>query len=350
MNAALQHLLLVVFGCRAPEAPVFDEPPSLLPLPECPEGRELFRADTVHRLDLALAPEAWQGLVEEARNTPEYDGPPMTWRTATLSWNGTPLAAPVQVRPKGHFSRITAVGEAFPLKLDFDELDAGQELDGLRKLNLHPMGEELSVLRERLSYGALREAGLPTARTALVELSVNGTALGTYNAVEHLRGDFVRCHFPEPYGDLYKPEEAVGSLAFLGDQIEDYPVANHKWPDETDHQAFLRLVATLDEGELLDIDEVLDVDRTLAYLAESALGRQLTGREILYEGALLRREAGLQHVRVEPYCWEDRCRIALGLETGSIVYAGGSRISGSRPWKDSCWLDLESHSDSWPRS
>ena len=34
---------------------------------------------------------------------------------------------------------------------------------------------------------------------------------------------------------------------------------------------------------------------------ESALGRQLTEREILYEGALLRREAGLQHVNVEPY-------------------------------------------------
>jgi hypothetical protein len=34
---------------------------------------------------------------------------------------------------------------------------------------------------------------------------------------------------------------------------------------------------------------------------EAAFGRQLTPREILFEGAQLRRRAGLQHVKVEPY-------------------------------------------------
>ncbi|MBK8943602.1 MAG: DUF2380 domain-containing protein [Polyangiaceae bacterium] len=37
------------------------------------------------------------------------------------------------------------------------------------------------------------------------------------------------------------------------------------------------------------------------FQAESRAGRQLTFREILYEGAQLRRRAGLQHVKVERY-------------------------------------------------
>jgi spore coat protein CotH len=232
----------------------------------CAAGAVVLDEEVVHDLRIELSDADWAAMIQEAEDSPEYDGPPKTYFRADV-WLDDVQVESVGVRLKGHYSLLTAIDHSFPLKLDFDRYVAGQKFDGLKKLNLHPNGEEDSSPREYLSYGALRAYGLPTARTSFTFVTLNGEELGLYNSVEQIGGGFITCHFDEPRGDLYKPEEPGGTLLYEGDTIENYPTANHKWPDQTDHASFLEMVDTVNHRPVDEFEEVLDVPGVLEYLA-----------------------------------------------------------------------------------
>lgn len=244
----------------------------------CAAGASVFDETVVHELRFELSQSDWQSMISEAENSPEYGGPQKTYFEATMELNGSVLGSPLAIRLKGHSSLLVAAetGHAFPFKVDFNRVDPDQNLDGLGALLLHPNLEGVTSLNEYLSYGAIRAHGIPTARTAFARVFVNGESLGLYSLVEHIRGDFVRCHYSEPYGDLYKPEEPVGNLAWLGDTIEAYgDEMEFKWPREsvTGHQSLLQLLRVLRDGDITRFDDVLHVPEVLSYLAVNvALG------------------------------------------------------------------------------
>ncbi len=196
-------------------------------------------------------------------------------RAFQLTFDGQSLAEDIGVRLKGHISIELSKGRSFPLKLDFDRYSKGMKLDGLKKLNLHTNfnGPTLPILRDHLSYGAWREFGVAASRTAFATVEVNGEALGVYVMVEQVDGGFIKRHFSAPHGDLYKPEQISGSLAYHGSSIADYPDIGLKWPDSSDHAALLHALKVLDTGSTQDIEQVFDAKAMLTYLAGNvALG------------------------------------------------------------------------------
>jgi hypothetical protein len=91
------------------------------------------------------------------------------------------------------------------MKLAFDYLDDEARFHGLKKLNLHSMGRDLSFMRERLGYAMYREMGVASPRTAYVRLMINGKLEGLFLAVEQIDGRFTRSRFSEGgEGNLYK--------------------------------------------------------------------------------------------------------------------------------------------------
>lgn len=91
------------------------------------------------------------------------------------------------------------------MKLAFDYLDEEARFHGLKKLNLHSMGRDLSYMRERLGYAMYREMGVASPRTAYVRLVINGKLEGLFLAVEQIDGRFTRSRFSEGgEGNLYK--------------------------------------------------------------------------------------------------------------------------------------------------
>jgi spore coat protein H len=91
------------------------------------------------------------------------------------------------------------------MKLAFDYVDDGARFHGLKKLNLHSMGRDLSFMRERLGYAMFREMGVASPRTAYVKLMINGELQGLFLAVEQIDGRFTRSRFSEGgEGNLYK--------------------------------------------------------------------------------------------------------------------------------------------------
>ena len=236
----------------------------------CALGAAVFDDGAVHSLSLQLSDADWAAMITEAENSPEYGGPDKTYFNAQMVFDGVASSSPIAVRLKGHYSLVSADGHSFPLKLDFDRVDGDQTLDGLTKINLHPNQEGISALREYISYGAIGAFGVPSARVSFVRVTVNGESLGLYSFVEHIKGKFIRCHYDEPFGDLYKPEEPVGNLNWLGADISDYePLIQFKWPDDsvTNHASLLTLLDVVNTQPVARFPEVLDVEGVLTYFA-----------------------------------------------------------------------------------
>jgi hypothetical protein len=98
-------------------------------------------------------------------------------------------------------------------------------------------------------------------------VKVNQEELGLYTMIEQVDGGFIKRHFTEPYGDLYKPEQISGTLEYRGPRITDYPDIGHKWPDQSDHSSLLHALGVLDNGQAGDIGTVFDIESVLTYLA-----------------------------------------------------------------------------------
>jgi spore coat protein CotH len=138
------------------------------------------------------------------------------WVNASLTVDGQTLA--VGARYKGSvgaflmlcteatapgMKRGPKVGRC-SMKVAFDHADPNARFRGLRKLNLHAMGGDASLLRERLGYSLFREMGIAASRATHIRLVVNGVFQGVFLAVEEVDGRFTRARFEGGEGNLYK--------------------------------------------------------------------------------------------------------------------------------------------------
>ncbi|MET0340283.1 MAG: CotH kinase family protein [Polyangiales bacterium] len=166
----------------------------------------VFDAREIKTYALTLAPEDLAKL--DAQPAAEK------YVRATLAVDGESL--PVAVRYKGSvgafmapctaggFSRGPKTGKC-SFKIAFDEYDPDARFHGLKKLNLHSMNNDPSLLLERLSYGLFREMGVAASRAMHVRVTVNGKLEGLFLAVEEIDGRFTRARFPEDgKGNVYK--------------------------------------------------------------------------------------------------------------------------------------------------
>ncbi|HAD11027.1 MAG TPA: hypothetical protein DCF33_01180 [Saprospirales bacterium] len=127
----------------------------------------------------------------------------------------------VGVRQKGFFSNWGA-GNALkkPLKLDFNEFNEDGKHDGLKSLNLQNAFKDPSFMRDVLSYRILRDFGVAAPRTAYAKVFLNDSYWGLYVMVESVNKTFLKEHFGDNDGNLYKANWT--SLQYLGANQEAY--------------------------------------------------------------------------------------------------------------------------------
>jgi len=239
-----------------------------------PAGLEVFDESLVHTVELTLSASDWKAIIDEA-DAYENTNPDRPYYQAWLNFDGLSLDHPIGLRLKGHISIELSRGNSFPLKLDFNRYAGDQTLDGLKKLNLNNNfnGPPLTIVRDFVGYHAWSEFGVAASRTSFAHVTVNGEELGVYIMVEQVDGGFIKRHYNEPYGDLYKPEQISGTLAYRGPQISDYPDIGHKWPETSDHASLLHALEVLNSEPPGPIADVFDIESVLTYLAGNvALG------------------------------------------------------------------------------
>jgi spore coat protein CotH len=122
---------------------------------------------------------------------------------------------PFAVRYKGSFgafeppctfgSKGAAKSGKCSIKLSFNETSDAGRFFGLKKLNLHAMGLDSSMLHERLGYSLYRDMNIPASRAVHARVYINGALEGLFAVVEQVDGRFTRARFGDGgEGNLYK--------------------------------------------------------------------------------------------------------------------------------------------------
>lgn len=268
INSLIPLVLLAVASCDALNDSGKEDPDSNS------AGFKVFDESFVHTVELSLSEDDWLAIINEAKAY-ENNNPVRPYYNAKIRFDGEVLDSDIGIRLKGNISIELSTGHSFPFKLDFNRIEDKQTLDGLRKLNLNNNfnGPPLPIIRDYISYNAWKAFGVAASRTSFAHVIVNHENLGIYVLLEEVDGAFIRRHFSEPYGDLYKPEQISGPLKYLGPRITDYTDIGHVWPDESDHASLLLALEVLNFGQLDDIGEVFDINGVLTYMAGNvALG------------------------------------------------------------------------------
>jgi spore coat protein H len=137
-----------------------------------------------------------------------------TWVPARLEFEGT-VYGPYMVRYKGAAGsfRYPCTSAEFDdpktgkcsIKLGFNEIEPEGRFFGLKKLNLHSLNADPSLMRDRLSYALFREQGVAAPRAVHARVLINGRLEGLFAAVEQIDGRFTRARFGDGgEGNLYK--------------------------------------------------------------------------------------------------------------------------------------------------
>ncbi|MBN1818209.1 MAG: CotH kinase family protein [Sedimentisphaerales bacterium] len=130
----------------------------------------------------------------------------------------------VAIRPKGNSSLMTIAGSGskrMSLKIDFNFFNSAQTFYGLKKLCLNNGFSDPTYIREILGYELFEQMDIPTPRASFVDLYVNNVHLGLYTQVEPIDKTFLARHFPNPNGNLYKPQIGAATLNWTQDDVKD---------------------------------------------------------------------------------------------------------------------------------
>ena len=160
-----------------------------------------------------------------------------------------------------------------PYNLDFNYFISGQKILDYKKMKLANAWMDPTFMKQIVASNIYRNY-LPSGESNLVELFVQGNYLGLYVNDESINKQFLKKHFDEKVGPLFKcdnidrfcdtanaPSAMPPNLYYMGEDstlyYDSYDMkSNHGWKELID------LIRTIDL-DFNSIDSVLNVDRTL---------------------------------------------------------------------------------------
>ncbi len=201
---AIAALAGTIIGC---EGLMQDEPPAT--------DTDPFVDDRVATVRIVVREEDWEFWQQTALQE-QY--------VRADFWFDDELIPDVGVRPKGNSSLRGAFGTGdrrFSMKIDFNLLNKARDFRSLKKVNLNNGWRDPTLIRERLSYKIFEQMGVPTPRSAFVDLWMNDAHLGVFTMVEQIDKTFLQRHFQDDRGNLYKPEIGSGSLTWTQADLQE---------------------------------------------------------------------------------------------------------------------------------
>lgn len=231
-------------------------------------GDVLFGMNGIHTVEIDFTQFGWWDTLTANKAQSDQDGIDY-YMSGTVTIDGIPLDS-VGVRLKGNAS-YNHPGTKKPIRLEFDEYRPSQRYDGLSALHLNNSAYDPTMLREKLMLDALRNQGIPAPRCAFALVYFNNAFVGVYNMIEHIDKKFLRTHFNDDRGNLFKGDPN-GTLEWLGNQPSDYYSSYELKTNEiqNDWSDLVNLIDKVNNTGLYfptAIREVMDVDGFLWYLA-----------------------------------------------------------------------------------
>lgn len=231
---------------------------------------ELYDPGRVLEIEIDMDPADWDLLRRETRSFFDVLGSscltappesPFNWYPASVTIDGERLDG-IAVRKKGFFGSLDDVKPS--LKLDLDELVAGQQYLGRDNLTLNNDKADPSHVKQCLGYQLFRAAGVPAPRCNFAVVTVNGERLGVYSNVEAIKPAFLRRHFGTEDGNLYE-----GALSdFRPGWVETFQKkTNETDPDRSDLEALVPILEGPDADLVAELEAVVDLDAFITFWA-----------------------------------------------------------------------------------
>ncbi len=279
----------------------------------------LFNTDEIMTVDIIMSDEEWQNLLDNAINE--------QYSACDIVINGETFYN-VGIRAKGNTSLTNIVNDdttdRYSFKIKFDEYVKGQTFHGLDKLVLNNNYADATNMKEAIIYDMFAYLGADASLYNYSKISVNGEYIGVYIALEGVEDSFMLRNYGTKNGELYKPEnmdfgdgpsdkrkdppkrqtdpgnmpempegfdpenmpEGFGdgensgpggfgqgggsNLEYTDDDLDSYSTI---WNSEVtttskkDHKRVVKALKAISEGDLSTIEEYMDVDNLLKYMA-----------------------------------------------------------------------------------
>jgi hypothetical protein len=243
---------------------------------DLPEFAPVFPQDEITTIKIVMDPDSLALIVDNLDLYSDHEYP------ATFIFQNSSLVDTVEnigFRLRGNTSR-EAAKKSF--KISFNTFSNNQ-WQGLEKLNLNGQHNDPSLIRTKLCWDMIREAGLPGARTSYVKLYVNDEFKGVYLNVEHYDENFAATYFDnQGDGNLFKclyPADLdyVGSNPDLYKMTpfgtRTYDLKTNLYEDDyTDLADFISMLNNSSSNQLLcNLQEKFNVDDYLKYAALEVL-------------------------------------------------------------------------------
>ncbi|MDC0230758.1 CotH kinase family protein [Aureispira] len=197
---------------------------------------------------------------------------------ATLTM-GSVFLDSVAVRYKGNSTFYIAATNGVPkvpFNIDMNDFVPGQKLMGLKKIKLANALFDPTFVKEMTGYGIYRNY-MPSPEANLMKLNVQGSYMGLYVNTESVGSQFLKKHFGEKDGTLFKcdPTAQYGSgvpfqnsdLIYYGSDTSLY--SEHYQLKSDSLSGWFELLELIDvlNNDPSNIDTILNVDRVLWYFA-----------------------------------------------------------------------------------
>lgn len=237
----------------------------------------LFQTDNVIDVKITIDDADWKSMLESPMDK--------DYKNVSVEVDGNKLDN-VGFSTKGNMTLRSVASmedsDRYSFRLKFDKYDKTQTLLGLDKMVLNNNYTDPSYMREVLHYEALRKIGMDVPMTNYVNLYVNGELVGFYTGVEAVDDSYLERNYGEGYeaGVLYDTDER-SYLQY--EEAGDYSTLTEELGTDKDKAKLKNFIQTLNampEGEKGDIEDVLDVDSALQYIA----GNVVMGNYDSYNG------------------------------------------------------------------
>lgn len=215
------------------------------------EGDNFFGAPQVHEIRLTFAQtNYWDSLVDGYTNDYYIKG--------DIEIDGT-LLTNCGIKFKGN-SSYNNPSDKKSFKLDLNEYVAGQDYDGLKKLNLNNGFKDPTFLREKIMLDYLLLHNLPAPRCTYVNLYINNQLWGLYTGIEEADvKPFLRRWFQDDRGNLFKGDPS-GDMKWLGSSPSAYFAKYELKTNETlnDWTDLVTFLDKMNNTPIADLKDTLD--------------------------------------------------------------------------------------------
>ncbi len=229
------------------------------------QAQNFYDLNSIQTIEITFAQSNWDQILDaQANGNEDYT------MAESVTINGTVMDS-VGVKFKGN-STYNANQAKNPFHIELDTYK-DHEYDGYTDIKLSNVAKDPSFLREVLSYQILRKY-MHAPLSNYANVYVNGTLIGLYSNSESITRKFVDSRFGSKNNTFVKCNPPAGagpgsndypSLEYLGNDSTAYYDAYELKSDEG-WDELIELCNGL-ENDIANIEEILDVDRSLWMLA-----------------------------------------------------------------------------------